>query len=124
MPYGGTGGLGPCGVVMLLAAEILAGFGAEPASAAAAEAAEAAATSDAAAVSTCLPSFVAPPLPTISADDLRDASSCCFMTSPIGTNWPSVLTVTCMSAFVIWSEYAIVPRSSAMSCKCRFHADG
>ena len=88
---------------MLVFADVLAGFAGAPLAAAAADAADAADASDAAAASACLSSLFAPLLPTISADDLRDASSCCFITSPIGTAWPSVSTTACMSAFVISS---------------------
>src|SRR6478752_2499512 len=70
--YGGTGGFGPSLVVMLVFADVLAGFGADAFAAAAADAADAADASDAAAASACLLSFVAPLLPTISADDFAD----------------------------------------------------
>ncbi len=85
---------------MLVAADVLAGFAGGPLAAAAADAADAADASETAAASVCLFSLPAPLLPTICADDLRDASSCCFTTSPIGTGWPSVSMTACMSAFV------------------------
>ena len=66
----------------MLGSEQSAAPGSDPAAeAAAAEAAEAA---DAACASAWALSFFAPSLPTASADALRDASSCCFIASPIG----------------------------------------
>src|SRR4051794_31755242 len=118
------GGFGASFVVMLLFADVLAGLGADAFAAAAADAADAADASDAAAASACLLSFAAPLLPTISADDFADAASCCFITSPIGTAWPSVSTTTFMSALVTSSRTSIVPFASEMSPSFSFQVDG
>ncbi len=44
--------------------------------------------------------------------------------SPIGIACPSVLTVTCITRPFCWSDRAMLPLSSRMSCRSSFHASG
>src|SRR5258708_5695862 len=99
-------------------------IGTAPDAADAPDAVETLEAAEAAAASACEASRRAPCLPTTSADALRDASSCDFITSPIGIGCPSVSTTPCTSAFFCWSEYAKLPFAKAISCNSSFHSEG
>jgi len=84
---------------------------------------DAAADSEAAAAFACAVSLHALCLPTTSADDLREAVSCCLIASPIGIGWPSVSIIISASTLFCWSNNAILPLAKAMSCRSSFHCE-